>query len=137
MAYITDNELKTYLAAHLKAAGVSSLPAHWDVLVPIANTAAYNEIRRRLLGRGFTTAQIDAWDERVFFSYSLSVCHLLKHAASGDTPDTWQKKFCIVDQLDTVDIMVSGALVEPDAGASDFGHGSITVDSSYPWETSV
>lgn len=134
MAYITDANLKAYLKAHLKSGG--TLPDYWDVLIPIANTQAYNEIRRRLIGRGYLAADIDNWDEREFFSYSLGMCQLLKHAAAGDTSDTWQQKFCIADQLDTIDILVDGEVVEPVADAGEIGTGVSTVFDAdeWPWE---
>ncbi len=77
MAYSTDDEVLDDAAATLKTQR-SNLPAWWAVVVTRVRTSAYQEIYGRLLNRGFTPAQIIAWDrgnefERsiaLFFAYS-------------------------------------------------------------------
>jgi len=133
VAYITDNELKAFLKAHLKSS--ATLPTYWDTLVSIANTAAYNTILEKLLGRGYEQSDIDAWDRRQEFNYDLAMCRLLRHAASGNTPENWQQQFCRAGELDTIDLLVDGEIVDPVADEGEIGYGESAVhDTDWPWE---
>lgn len=58
---VTSGQLKTAVAAALKVAE-ASLPSYWDTLVGEALLVAQNNVYSALLGRGYTQAQVEAWD---------------------------------------------------------------------------
>jgi hypothetical protein len=75
--FITDSQLLDLIAAALKVGGgqaalVATAP-YWSTLASEANTAAYNEIVARLTARGFTPAQIAAWDRGAEFQKNIGL----------------------------------------------------------------
>lgn len=65
--FIDDQALQKYVAAVLHRSGVAvttdvQQSTFWPAIVSQANLAAYNEIFDRLIRRGWTPAQIAAWD---------------------------------------------------------------------------
>ena len=72
--FITDAQLKTSLAAQLKVASESDVPAFFtnDILTR-SNLAAYQDILGRLLARGFTKAQVDSWDRGAEFQTAIAL----------------------------------------------------------------
>src|SRR4051812_21317071 len=52
---------------------VTDLTAQYTEVIPRANVAAYRAIRTVLLGRGFTAAVIDAWDDNTTWNYTLGI----------------------------------------------------------------
>ena len=57
MAYITDNALRSAVAAANGLESAATLPSQWNAIIPSANLFAYNRIRSVLFNRGFTPAQ--------------------------------------------------------------------------------
>lgn len=72
MAAATSAQIKTQLAHCLKIAE-ASLPSYWDQHVATAATFARQEVRGRLLERGFEAADVDAWDRLYEFTLDLGV----------------------------------------------------------------
>lgn len=65
--FITDQALQDYVAAVLHRAGAAvttdvTQSTFWPPIVTQANASAWGEIQDRLIRRGFTVAQITAWD---------------------------------------------------------------------------
>jgi hypothetical protein len=128
VAYVTDVEVKTYFAAHLGVDN-TALDARYDVLIPRANTAAYNQIRSKLLERGFTLTQIDDWDQGEEFNLDLACCYLLRTGHQTAESDLWQQKFCRQAELETVTILVDGEVITPSATVTGVGYGDMINDN--------
>lgn len=60
--FVTDAEVEAVVADLLKVS-LGSLPDHVRQVARRAHARAYNLIVRTLVGRGFTKAQVDQWDE--------------------------------------------------------------------------
>ena len=65
--FISDTELLEYVAAVLHRAGVAvttdvTQSTFWPPIVTQASASAWGEIRDRLIRRGWTPAQVSAWD---------------------------------------------------------------------------
>lgn len=127
MAFLTDGQLETALAAALKVASVSDLDDYWDTIVPQANAAAYQEILGRLLRRGFTKAQVDAWDRGSEFQRDIGLYYALIKGGvyAGYDPRTVQA----LDrrkELDSVLVFVSGVWKTPEESPGTCGSGSLS-----------
>lgn len=125
MAYITAAALKDTLAAHLKLPAAANLPAQVDVYATNCVDDAYNLIRRKLLGRGYTLAQIDSWDERFAFNRNIALYKALCHVAESDDVDLWPEKFNWIDALDTIEIVCGGELQTPGGTTGQVTYGTI------------
>jgi hypothetical protein len=126
LAYITTSELEDYVAGYLHGDTadvlLSQVTAHSTQFV----SNGYQEILGRLLNRGFTTAQIDAWDRRVEFSLDISTWFALRHIAQAEDSDLWPQKFDRREELDTVVVVSDGEVQEPEAGARRIGQGDLS-----------
>lgn len=110
----------------LQQAGTSSLPAQWTNIANQAQTWAYQEIVSVLSGRGFTAAQIAAWDRGAEFELDLSLFRALSRGhmlgAMADAPFLL-KTFDRRPELLTVIYTTGGAIQDPQgtAGLPNFG----------------
>lgn len=115
MAWITDATLKSAIAGRLGLASSSSLPSHWDNLVPYANSFAYKKIRGVLFRRGFTAAQADAWDAREDWNTRFGVLYaMLEGAKRGEqyATDYLSRDYeQALKELETESIVINGAIV--------------------------
>lgn len=130
MAFITDTQLKTLVAAALKKP-TADLDAvdYWPVIITECNAAAYNEIVSRLAARGFTTAQIAAWDRGAEFEKRIGLYWAL---VEGGCLDAFDDKFIerlktYLDWLDTVAVTNSGELV----ASKDCNTGAVNTSGDY------
>jgi len=126
VAYVTDAEVKTYFAAHLGLLSEDDTDAKYDVLIPRANSAAYNLIRGKLLQRGFTAAQVAAWDQGAEFNLDLACCYLMRTAAQTTESDLWQQKFCRKDELEDIPVMIDGEIIDPTTSTGSIGYGDMS-----------
>lgn len=113
--YVTDDDIRTALGAHLKLADPADIPDSADAAVPSANQSAYDEIRGRLIGRGFTATQVDSWDRRAEFNRDIALFWCLVHAANLSATDVWVGKLDRRAELDTVAVAIDGVVVLPGA----------------------
>lgn len=137
MAFITDAQLKTQLAAALKLASSASLPVGWDDIIAKSNLAAYQTIVAKLSGRGYTAAQIAGWDQGAEFNTDIGLfwC-LVKGAGLHGNDPTFINKLDRRAELDTCDVMVGGVLQSPGSGLQVVGFGNLdTDDDTYTRET--
>lgn len=113
---------------------VATLEAYWTRLITLTVNDGYNDCVARLLGRGYTMAQLDGWDDRVRYNrdqclFWLFVRGFLPSASDDREVDKLDHR----KELETVTtIMVNGVAVPPgatdvDAGAS-VGSGTISED---------
>ncbi len=126
----TDDDLKGLIAAATKTT-VDELPAYWDDVATRANAAAFNLIRVALLKRGFTAAQVNAWDSLDDYRADLALWSAFTKYAVLEEYD--QKSLATLDrrkELVDVDVTVGGVLVAPpDNGvALQVGVGDIAED---------
>ncbi len=136
MAFITDNDLKTKLAANLKVADASQLPAGWTQIITDSNAAAYANIVGVLSARGYTGAQIASWDRGAEFNSDLGLfwC-LVKGAGLHGNDATFIDKLDRRKELEDVAIMNGGVLVTPDTGGA-VGYGQFdTTDDAFTRKT--
>lgn len=123
MPYITDATLKAAVAGSLGVDGPTALPAHWDKIVPWANRDAYQRIRAYMMGRGYTAAQVDAWEARAEFNERLGVCTAIKRAAMRGEDVNVQAAIeeCkeVVEELKTIPVVLEDALAT--SGRVSFG----------------
>ncbi len=67
MSFITDAQLLQAVSDRLHQSGPGALPAWWSNVVTEANAGAYQTILGALLERGFSLAQVSAWDRGAEF----------------------------------------------------------------------
>lgn len=133
MAFITDSQLKVELAGNLKVDPAAIPPGVWDEVIESSNVAAYQEIIGALLARGYTMAQISAWDRRVEFNADLGLfwC-LVKGAGLHGNDPTFIDKLDRRKELLTCPVICGGSLVAPGTAGGVVGYGTLdTEDDTY------
>lgn len=136
MAFVTDAEIKQYLADHLGQSTYGNLETRYDRLITRANTAAYNLILTTLNGRGYTAAQIAAWDQGAEFNLDLACCYLLPSVKGGDDDGVWRERFCRKDELAEIAVLVSGEVVNPESSQAAVSYGNMSrTDDVYSRDT--
>lgn len=127
--YLDDSAIKSYYSAIIGQSDESSIGPRFDLLVPLANQSAYNEIRAKLAGRGFTAAQIAAWDRGEEYNRDLAICFLLRSALAGTVAEETRQTFCVrAKELEDVDITNDGEIVQPSIAGGAIGYGDMTRD---------
>lgn len=126
--FLTDSDFRQSVADTLKM-NVSALSAYWDRLAVEAHTTAYKDIRGALLARGFSAAQIDAWDRGQEFERDLGLYWALVRGAGLHQ---YQREF--VDALDRREEL-KAVHVETIAGAPQDPSGSPAKISSGRFDT--
>lgn len=124
--WITEAELLQEVADILKVP-LARLDPYWARIISGnggnggANQDAANDINSILQGKGFTVAQIDAWDNRVTFNRDITL-HLAFKKAGGlaqydqNAIDSWDRRKQL---MDAATIMIGGLVVAP--GSDDGG----------------
>lgn len=134
MAFLTDAQVKTKLAANLKVAE-ADLPDAWDEIVPDANTAGQNEVTQAITNLGYTAAQAATWDRAAEFNRDMALFWCLVNGAGlhGHDPT-------FIDKLDrraelkeiTAPILIGGEPVDPDDDSGGVGYGEFdTTDDRF------
>lgn len=115
--FLKDDAVKEKLRTRLGIAAFQD-GTTWDGIISDANAAAVNSIRGALLGRGYSPAQIEAWDRVQEFQTDLAIFWALVNG--GVTKDYDDRLIAKLDrraELATVDLTINGALVQPGGGA--------------------
>lgn len=126
MAYITDNALRSAVAAANGLESAASLPSQWNAIIPSANLFAYNRIRSVLFNRGFTPAQADAWDEREEWNEQVGVCVAFWRAAKSDEDrgEAFRREYeALMAELEKTAIIIGGDIVQPTGSGTRVGFG--------------
>lgn len=126
---VSNEQLKTFFAAQLRLrGGKGDLVASYDVLVPVMNSRAYNQILAKLLAKGYSRANIDAWDELANTIKFQATYYLFHSGAQLQADDTWPEKFNILETLDDEDfvLLVDGELVDVEADEAGISYGKMT-----------
>ncbi len=114
--YYTDSQILQALANRLNVTSAGQLPARWNEIVSSTHSTAYREILGKLLARGFSQAQVDAWDDLATYERELSMFLALSEAGTeasyeADTLRTLDRR----RDLLTVELFIGGVWQQPAA----------------------
>jgi hypothetical protein len=113
-AAATDADVKTLLASTLKLANEASLPPYWDQIIYLAHIQALEDIQDRLVTRGFSLAQIQAFDRLAEFERDIALYHaLVKGAALEQYDSTYVRMMDRRTELATVMLTCNGIWQDP------------------------
>lgn len=133
--FITTADLKQAVADSIHK-DITKLHPLWDRLCADCVEAGYADIKNRLLIKGFTIAQVDAWDDGYRYNLDQSLFWALtRGAAFGENSDRDIAKLDHRKELESpflVAIAVGGVMVTPGAVAGQGGQvatGSLLVQS--------
>lgn len=114
---ITSEELKTSVAAYVLKGESDELIDAWDVIIPDALETAYQELLAILVNRGYTKAQVDAWDGLNAYWRRLATYYAIT-LGSGlvqNYDDKWVEKLKPdLKFLETAQISIGGVQATPD-----------------------
>lgn len=129
--YITDDELLNAVAARVGyTADKITAESHLPAIVSDANISAYQTIRSKLMGRGYTAAVIDTWERAAEFNRRIGICHTLTEwALTKEFDSNALDRLCKCEaELDTVMIVVpvdsTPEISEPNISYGDIGTSS-------------
>lgn len=109
----TSTTVQNAVAARLHK-NYSDLPSFWAQLISDCQTRAYNEIVSRLAARGFSAAQIAAWDRGAEFELSLTAFWAITDGAGLEgADDKFLAKLDRREELDTVAVTSGGTFSDP------------------------
>lgn len=131
--FIEDTEIAAEVAAIHRIAA-NAAPASWAVIITNANKSAYREIIRVLSGRGFTNAQILAWDDGPDFNRNLGVCAAMRKIGLPENQESMSlREICKAkDELKLADVLVDDVIVSPESTTGKnvtYGNYSTTNDT--------
>lgn len=124
--FISDEVLRSAIATGDAQASSSANPAHLNAAAPQANVTAYNRIRSVLFNRGFTAAQIAAWDEGVDWNTRVGVVLAFWAASKGDEDrgEPFRREYeSLMEELEKTAIIIDGDIVQPTGGGTRIGYG--------------
>jgi hypothetical protein len=130
---ITDTQVLDRLASVLKKESVTALlrdAGYWSQVANEAHGMAVGRIWRSLQGKGYTAAQIQAWDEIQSFERILAVGEALALGGgiSADTMDFMRVyddyRTELVDKL--YQLLINGVWVAPQSTPGTFQQGQFT-----------
>lgn len=126
--FLSEAKIKQAVADKLST-DVANLASHWDGIIKAAHVSAYNQIVSRLLARGFTLAQVTAWDDGPEYEKDLSVFRALNDGGSlGAFSDTAIKVMDRRAELDKMgSLIIVGVWTRP--GNTDPGPGLVGTGS--------
>lgn len=102
----------------LQQVGSINLPAQWENIAAQCQTWAYNEIVSALSGRGFTPAQIAAWDRGAEFELDLAIFRALSRGgALANLSAEFIKSFDRRPELREVIYTTAGSIQDPQGSA--------------------
>lgn len=125
--WFTGTQVLSVIANRLSG---STVGPKWAQIANEAADTAYTDLRNILAAKGYTSAQMDAWDDRA--TYSKDQAMFWAYTNAGELVRADEK----IDRLDrreelrnTGAIMISGVLTPPGADpATGVGAGSLTTD---------
>lgn len=125
MAWITQTQLTTAAKSVVGIAPGQSHPTHWNELLAGAIIQSRGAIRRALAARGFTAAQLEAWDDLYDFHRRLALCNFFREGGIAKAYDSLHlNEYCkALGELATVNVTVDGVLVDPSLVAGQCSYG--------------
>lgn len=127
MPFVSAEQLQELVASDLQKADPNDLNVSADTL-DRAVQSAEQEVRGRLLGRGYTDAQVSAWDRLEEYHGIVSrviLWGLSRAVAAGYDPEARKELSDRRKELATVEVFVGGELVNPDRATRDDPGGSV------------
>jgi hypothetical protein len=127
MAFTSTAILATRLANHLKLAGGSAdLADFWTNIISDSLNSAYLDIVSALMARGYTKAQVDAWDRGSEFETDIGLywC-LVKGAGLHGYDSTYIKLLDRRKELETVLLLDGSSLLETSTETGTPGYGNL------------
>lgn len=140
--WVTSDEIKDYVGAALKRAGLELKP-EWDIPVERARKRAYWTIIDSFIKRGYSKAQIDQWDRGEEFQADLATYFSLlwmgvlnPDATSQNILKEVDRRPELVQDEDMNDITlailtIGGELVTGDVDYGQVRHGALDTSSDY------
>jgi hypothetical protein len=113
---MTKPELIRACQSVLGLAPTEPPPAHWDEPIEAALRSSKQTVISALVARGFTLAQVEAWDRQREFHRDLAICHAFRdEGIARDYSATHLDKKCEkVAELAEVTVTEDGVPVVPD-----------------------
>lgn len=133
MALLNKTEAKSALANVLKTA-VEDVPDYWDTIIADGIAFADGEIFSRLIARGYTSAQVNAWDHRKSYAKKLFLWSaLVEGGGLAGFDDKFIERLDVRESLDTLTLAIGGEYVIPaqggeGAGTASFGDRDTSTD---------
>ena len=115
IGWIEESEVTALLKAVLMDHHMDLEAADSTVIITQRTEHAYQEVRTRLVGRGYTAAQIDTWARREEYQRDIAVWYCIqdKRFRLNDEQD-WSVFYNRVEELDTLELIDDdGALIVP------------------------
>jgi hypothetical protein len=124
--FYTDEELCAQIQATLS---LDAVDANWKRIAAAANRAAYADIVRAFAARGYSRAQIDAWEDAAAYQADQALFWaLVRGGATKDYDSRLLKELDRREDLKTVGITTGGVLVAPALSATGAGAMDTTAD---------
>lgn len=135
MPYTTDTDIRDSVAGALGLGAGTSLPTHWTArLITVANNRGYYTLRSVMLARGYSEAQIAAWERATDWNDRLGVLFAFLEARKSGAQiggNLDQELENALAELKGDAVVVAGVVVEP-AGAAPgvigFGDDATAID---------
>lgn len=127
MAFITAAALEDAVLVRLGKAATETPRSSLTAIVTDCVDEAYQEILTALASRGYTAAQIAAWDRGAEYNRKIGVCLFLTYDGVNHEVDEQRlDRVCKCrEELLTIPIMVDGEIVEPESSSAAIGHGVV------------
>jgi len=124
--FLSDSEFTTHVAASLKVAS-SDLASYWSEIAGKAHQSAYYDIRGALINRGFSAAQVDAWERGAEFERDIGLWWaIIRGGRPAHIDDQMMEALDRRMELKTVAVEVSsGAAQEPGGNQSNIVSGTL------------
>lgn len=132
--YITNDQLQASVLAVLHTDPSNpSLGSEWSTIIANANLSGCNDVREALLGKGFTIAQIEAWDQLGVYCLDQGTYWALLRAgvSNEQISEAKLKSFDRREELDKKGFLTAGSTIlypMPDAspvGGISFGRNKV------------
>lgn len=125
MAWIDSTAMAKAVRSVLGMGPNELLAQHWTEPIDAAIETAKGKIRSALASRGFTLAQIEAWDDLASYHRRVAICTAFREGGIGKAYDSLHLgEYCkAVGELATVGVTINGVIIKPagTAGTSSFG----------------
>jgi hypothetical protein len=138
--YITDDALLNAVAARVGyTADKITAESHLPAIVSDANISAYQTIRSKLMGRGYSASTIDTWERAAEFNRRIGICHTLTEwALTKEFDSNALDRLCkCEEELDTV-ILVEADDDTPEISQANVTYGDMgTTDDRFSLDTDL
>lgn len=129
---LTDTQIKQAIADALDGVSLADLATKYSNLATAANTFSAGAIKRGLMARGMTAADVLLWDDYNEYHRDLAVWYACTNSGIGtDYDDKFLEKFDRREELKTVFLTMSGALATF-GGTSRISTGDVENPSATP-----